>query len=747
MPLDPKRLRRWFAAAAIVVVAISLAYYLYERIHVWRVVERVPGKMGVEVQQSTQGFTLSKSEAGRTIFTVHASKAMQYKEGGRAELHDVSILVYGRRSDRFDQIHGDNFEYDPKSGDIIAHGDVAIDLEGDAQGPVRPDQATPVELKNPVHLKTSGLRFNQKTGAAETREKIEFRTPQAAGSAVGATYDSKSNTLTLGSQVQVETLEGATILARHGIVTQNPRRVVLEAARVKRPTSDIDAGQLTLFLRDDNSVSRMAATGEVRGITLGENPARVEAAQGDFALGPKNELQSGVLFGGVKFQQEGPSPFHGTAGRATLAFGPKNVLTQIQAREGVWFLQDQRATTSQAAQTVEMASDALDLFLADERLEHGVTGGAARITVRPQTPSASQGDTVITAGRFEMSFGADSRLRALHGEPDARIVASTPGQPDKVSSSRTLDVAFNSSDGGIASVVQQGDVRYNDAQRSAFAREARYTPGDENLILTGSPRWTEAGGATTARVLKLNRSTGDAFAEGEVKTTYRETRPQPGGALLGGSEPIHVTADSMTAHRQTSTATYSGSARLWQGSNIVEAPVIEFDRTNRVLNANGARQPVSIVFVQNDGKAKGTPVTVTSSLLTYSDPQHRAIFRGGVLLKSTDGTVSADQADVLLRPKGQSSGVRGTSDASQIEEIVAQGHVVVQQPSRKAVGNTMTYTAADGKYVLSGGRPSIFDAEHGITTGDSLTFYSRDDTVLAGSGSATRTVTQTHTGK
>jgi len=746
MPLDPKRLRRWFAAAAVFVVAISLAYYLYGRIHVWRVVERAPGKMGIEIQQSTQGFSLSKSEAGRTIFTVHASKAVQYKEGGRAELHDVSILVYGRRSDRFDQIHGDNFEYDPNSGDIIAHGAVAIDLEGDTEGPVRPDQTTPVELKNPIHLKTSGLRFNQKTGAAETREKIEFRTPQAAGSAVGASYDSKSNTLTLASQVHVETLEGATILARHAVVTQNPRRVVLEAARVGRPTSDIDADQLTLFLRDDNTVSRMAATGEVRGVTRGENPARVEAAQGDFALGPKNQLQSGVLFGGVKFQQEGPSPVHGTAGRATLAFGPKNVLTQVQAREGVWFIQDQRATASQAAQSVEMASDALDLFLADERLEHGLTGGAARITVRPQPPSASQGDTVITAGRFEMSFGADNRLRALHGEPDARIVGSTPGQPDKVSTSQTLDVAFNAGDGGIASVVQQGNVRYNDAQRSALADQAHYTPGDENLVLTGSPRWTEAGGATTARVLKLNRRTGDAFAEGEVKTTYRETRLQPGGALLGGSEPIHVTANSMTASRQTSTAIYSGSARLWQGSNIVEAPVIEFDRANGILKAKGARQPVSTVFVQNDGKNKGTPVTVTSSSLTYSDPQHRAVFQGAVLLKSTDGTVSTDNADVLLKPKGQSA-TQGTSDATQIEEIVARGHVVVQQPSRKAVGNTMTYAAADGKYVLSGGRPSIFDAEHGLTTGDSLTFYSRDDTVLVGSGSSTRTVTQTHTGK
>ncbi len=492
----------------------------------------------------------------------------------------------------------------------------------------------------------------------------------------------------------------------------------------------------------------MAAAGDLRGVTRGANPARVEAAQGDFALGPKNQLQSGVLFGGVRFQQEGPSPAAaGTAGRATLAFGPKNVLTQVKATDGVRFIQDQRASANQAAQSVELASDALDLFLAAGRLERGVTGGAAGITIRPQTPTATQGDTVITAGRFDMSFGADSRLRALHGEPDARIVGSTPGQPDKVSTSQTLDVAFNPGDGGIASVVQRGNVRYNDAQRSATANAAHYTPGEENLVLTGSPRWTEAGGATTARVLKLNRRTGDAFAEGEVKTTYREMRPPPGGALLGGSEPIHVTADSMTARRQTSTATYSGSARLWQGANIVEAPLIEFDRANRVLKAKGDRQPVSTVFVQNDGKSKGTPVTVTSSSLTYSDPQHRAVFQGAVLLKSTEGTMSADDADVLLKPRGQDSGTQGTSDASQIEEIVARGHVVVEQPSRKAVGNTMTYTAADGKYVLSGGRPSIFDAERGVITGDSLTFYSRSDTVLAGSESATRTVTQTHTGK
>ena len=760
MPLDPKRLRRWFAAAAIFVIAVSLAYYLYGRIRTWRVVEQAPVKMAVEVQQSTQGFTLSKSEAGRTIFTVHASKAVQYKEGGHALLRDVNILVYGRRSDRFDQISGDNFEYDPNSGDIIAHGDVAIDLEGNAQGPLRPDQAAPVELKNPIHVKTSGLTFNQKTGAAATREKVEFRTAQASCTALGASYDAKANTLAMGSDVRIQTLDGTTILATHAVIAQNPRRTVLEAARMERPTSDIEADHLTLFLREDNSISRMVATGEVRGSTRADNPVRIAAAQGDFTLGLRNELQSGVLSGGVKLEQQGPSPVHGTAARAVLAFGPRNLLTKVKAIDGVRFAQDQRATAKQAAQSVELASDALDLFLTEGRLEHGVTGGVARIAIRPQALTPSQENTVITAGRFDMSFGADSRLEAMHGEPDARIVNSAPGQPDKVSTSQTLDATFNpGGDGGLESVIQKGNVRYNDAQRSAFARQARYTPSDENLLLTGSPRWVEGGSTTTALMLRMNRSTGDAFAAGDVKTVYREARPQPGGALLGGPEPIHVTADSMTARRQSNTAPYAGSARLGLGTNIVEAPVIAFERTNRVLTAeglapasssrsgSGAPARVSTVFLQNDRKGNPTPVTVTSSSLTYSDLQHLAVYQGAVLLKSTEGTVTADHADVLLKPRGAGSGTQGTRAATQIEEIVAKGHVVIQQTSRKALGNTMTYTASDEKYLLTGGRPSIFDAERGVTTGDSLTFYNRSDTVLVGSASSARTVTLTHTGK
>ena len=43
---------------------------------------------------------------------------------------------------------------------------------------------------------------------------------------------------------------------------------------------------------------------------------------------------------------------------------------------------------------------------------------------------------------------------------------------------------------------------------------------------------TDGGMTTTANSMRLNRATGDAFAEGNVKTTYSDLKPQPNGALL-----------------------------------------------------------------------------------------------------------------------------------------------------------------------------------------------------------------------
>src|SRR5205807_6379292 len=94
-------------------------------------------------------------------------------------------------------------------------------------------------------------------------------------------------------------------------------------------------------------------------------------------------------------------------------------------------------------------------------------------------------------------------------------------------------------------------------------------------------------------------------------------------------------------------------------------------------------------------------------------------------------------------PRQQRTEAGGAQAPTQIDKIVAEENIRIQQPGRLATGQKLVYTAADEAFTLTGGPPSIFDAEHGKVTGDSLTFYNRDDRVLVEGGNSSPTVTQT----
>src|ERR1700733_1578575 len=110
MAVNIPRLRYWFVMAAVVALATVAGAYFYARHRVQNVLQQVPGKIGLGIQQSAQGFTFSKSAQGRTLFKIQARKVLQFKANGRAELQDVTITLYGRDSSRFDQIYGSDFD-------------------------------------------------------------------------------------------------------------------------------------------------------------------------------------------------------------------------------------------------------------------------------------------------------------------------------------------------------------------------------------------------------------------------------------------------------------------------------------------------------------------------------------------------------------------------------------------------------------------------------------------------------------
>jgi lipopolysaccharide export system protein LptA len=825
--LNVKRLRIWFATAGLLLIAVVAGFFLYARYRVHRAIEQVrklPEKYGVEIQQTTKEFNFCKSDAGQTLFCIRAAKTIQFKGGNRAELQDVNITVYGRKADRFDQIYGKTFEYDPQSGVVTAAGEVQIDLEGNANAVAHPDQAAPAEMKNPIHLKTSGLSFNSKTGMAHTAERVEFRTPQAAGSAIGADYDSNANQLTLQSAVFIHATgqKSGDVNATHAVITKEPLLATLEHVRGTQPGAQFDADELKIYFRDDSTVEHAIASGHVNGTreSLGSKAGKTTFSAGtaEVFVTEQNTAKNAVLSGGAVVDATGERPMHAEASRVLVDFARGNEVKHVRGIDNVKLVQQpqQRSATAQArsarpdrtrtpgpaqaSQTLELTAGAVDVDVRAGRfLQKAWTSGAAQIVTTQQQANASPTRTTITAARFDAAFDNKNRVKSLHGAPDAKMVSSAQGQPDRVTTSRDLDVEFNPNGSGIAAMTQNGDFHYVEGPRSATAEHARYTAADELFELTGNPRYSEASSPTlsaagaakpgapaaeksgpqsssamslSANALKLNRRSGAIHADGDVKTTYAELKPQAQGAMLGSSNPIHVTAEHMSARRApaqnqgasgtppppnaNTSARYSGNARLWQEANLVAAPTIDFDRDKRTMVAQGNdQQRVSTVFVQQDKAGKVTPVNITAAQLAYGDTDRRARFTGGVVMKGQDATVTADKADVILAGKAvasqspastqsasnKSGGTPGATQSSpapsQVQQIVADGHVVITEPSRKATGEKLVYTSAEQKFVLTGGPPVITDAEHGRITGQSLTFYSKDDRVLVEGSAAT----------
>ncbi len=806
MTLPVYRLRRWLVVIAVLFIAMVAGTYFYARMRVRNVLRGIPNKMGFDIKQTASGFQFSKSDGKRTLFTIQASDLKQFKLNGRAELHNVSIVLYGRDSSRFDQIYGDDFTYDKDSGNVTARGEVQIDLEANPTGLTGPDQGAPKELKNPIHLKTSNLVFNQESGDASTDARVDFRTPQATGWAVGVEYAAKTNTLTLVSQIHV-TLSGqnaASIFATHGRITRDPRVVVLDHSRLVRASGTVQADEAMFFLGAGNNVERVLATGDVTAQAAGPNSEQMRARADEAELlltGKQDLLDTATLAGNVHVERLGPQPMQGDAGRVILDFSQRgssgrgssgrgtpgqNMLQKVHAAEGVRLAQHAASADTvtanaspQPPQDFDITARVIDFFVVDgRRLDRAETSGAAQITISPaqnSTSSSAQAAaqrTIITAGRFDAKFAATpagaSRLTSVHGAPDARVVSIAPGMPDRVSTSQSIEAIFLPQ-GGIASIVQQGSVAYSDGQplekrTQAWADKALYTPADRILVLSGSPRIADGGMVTTARTIRINRASDDAVADGDVKSTYSDLKEQPNGALLASASPIHVTAASMTAHSSTAIALYEGKARLWQDANVISAPTIQFDRNHRSLVAQGtAARSVSSSMVLvpasdkpkkaasgGENKTKGRPednsaevITISSARLTYADTDRQAHYEGSVVAKGASFSAAASTADAYLLPRSQTTNSKQLTGPGQLDRMVAQGQVVIQQPTRRAEGQTLVYTAGDDKFVLTGGPPSIFDAERGKITGVSLTFFRGDDRVLVEGKASAPVVTQT----
>jgi lipopolysaccharide export system protein LptA len=749
---DASRYARWSALLAFALAGITGGIYVQRLWVAHRERQNAPAPLPQNEEKQFTTLHFKKVEGDRTIFDLEASRSTDLRGQDISLLEDVKIKVFGKNGDRNDVIHTQSCRYAKTDGSIQCDGKVQFELQS-AEDAARA-AANPGGRPNIIHIDTSGVTFERATGRAQTVQPVKFSFPNGSGDGVGAVYQSEQGQLrlirevriqiqpaadasakkgnTLSAQVEmsgssmeidkvghtVELLGPATAVSSGEQVTAGEFTLLLDAefraqALIATPgslnqqpevknhgakgDSMLRADKLTAHISPQGWTSRIVAEGKVQGASPSGN---LEAESGDMEMWPGvNQAKLLKLRGNVHVN--GRDPKTGTT----------------------------RSLTSNAVQLTFTGGKAG----AVNRVQHAETLERGEMEWLDATAVRSK----LAADKLALDFSAQGKPQLLNATGAVQSQREIPGKPVQTASSST-GVAKLSAAGDWSQITLRGNVRLQEADRNAEAQQAVFARAAQTTVLTGQAMVRDAGSETHAPKITFYQATGEIEAEGPVRSTDFASKSS---SLQMSSVPANLSADHMRANSKTGRAVYTGHARLWQGASVLEADTIELLRPTRILNATGN---VRAVFPQapQPGAAPGaTPVWhISSGLLTYWDAENHAHLEKDVFVQSTDQKMRSPQLELFFTRTGADK--QGNGGTSQISRAVGTGGVVVEQGDRRGTAERGLYTAAEEKFVLTGGTPTLYDPIEGTTTGRELTFYRADDTIVVDSGNGLRTLTK-----
>ena len=664
-----ERIRTLVLAAGVLLV-VALAGFL--AVGKWRSAlsgRDLPKRLGKNIVQEANGVTYMEAHGGHMLFRIHASKAEQLKND-HALLHDVQIEFFSKDGNSVDSVKGSDFEYDQKTGVGTAQGPVEITL-------TRPPGMAPKDRGNlpavpaeagTVHVKTSGLTFDQKTGVLTTTRKLDFQMVNGSGSAVGANYDSQQGYLVLDNAVELTTNRGGrkvVVHAQHAEMERDAQTARLTNAETDFSTGKANAGLAKILFRRDGTAQRLDAS---NGFTMATAGGRVTAPVGTLEFGEHNEPKSGELKGGVKLNSlSAGRQLQGSAPEANMEFSPTGELSHLRLSDGAVISSD---TQSGAGAQARGVSRTWRSPVADVNFRQAAKGGiepaelrgsgGVVVTSETQRGKAAPVPARLAADVVTGEFGPGAELTAIDGAGHATMQQTLTDGARQTASGDRIEARFAPAEekadktrsgrgaaAEIQSAVLQGQVvivqkpaAKAEAQKQpelrATAGRATYEDAGQQLQLTQNPRVEDGGLNLTANTIDISQRAGKAFAHGNVKATWLEagtaagTRNsavaanRPGLAhaarsadlAFGGQTPAHVVADEAQFDQAGGEAVFRGHARLWQEANSIAAPTIVLNRKKQTLVARSqpGEEPVKAVLL---GTAEAT-----AAMAPPRTPQH-----------------------------------------------------------------------------------------------------------------------------
>ncbi len=785
---EAARYARWSATLALLLALATVAVYVQHKV-IARVQKRgAPPAAPLNVERQSNGLTFSKVDGDRKIFTVEASKSTEFRNREASLLEEVKITIFGQQGDRHDIIRTHSCQYAKSNGAINCSGTVQIDLQTAAEAELAKKRGAKETTSHVGHVETRNVTFDQASGTAHTGERVTFTFPEGSGEAMGVEYNSRLGTMKLLRDVKMTLVQSggpAGTAGQEVHVTgasldfdRDTRLLHLEGpAHARTQTAQLDAGEMTLNLDEDFRARKLLATAGGHG----NRPHAVSSA----ASGPM-DLTANILTawfdqdGRLKrldaagkvegSRKSGAEDEEFTAANSSVELWPEISQPKLINMDGDVILK----TSTKTGQTRILETDKARMEFTEgnddkpsqpnkaETLAPGTiqwtdAQGNGKVGDSPDADKDRATRTKLSADKFVLDFtGGKATQLAANGNVQAQ--RDIPGAPSQITTAKR-GVTHLLANGGWSQIELNENVKFKEGERSGQADHAVAVSASQITTLSGQAMVRDASTETRAANIIFIQATGDIRAEGGVRSrtfAARGASSQVSGTTPQFSnEPANITAEKMQANAKSGRALYSGHARLWQGDSVLEADSIELLQKSRQLNATGK---VRSVFPQAAGHdVPNSPGTnkpskkpslwhIASETLTYLDLENRAHLEGNVVVQSDVQRMRSDLLDLYFTRANAAGAAEkssnGATGAQQISRAVGTGRVVVDEQTRKAIAERAEYTAADGKFVMSGGNPTLFDGTQGTTTGRQLTFFLADDTIIVDSEKGSRTLTK-----
>jgi lipopolysaccharide export system protein LptA len=791
---------RWSAAAALLCAALTAGVYVkreYTR-HIER--KNAPPAAPQNVDRQSTRLTFSKGEATRTIFTVEASKSTDFKGLNASDLEGVKVTIFGKDGDRHDTMETHACRYSKDSGNFDCSGDVQITLMSKDQWEAmrtRPPDAGYEQLAGTMKVETDGMTFNRASGEAKTDQHVRFTFASGSGEGVGATYNSDQGTLHLLHQVRLKLDRPVSAQAKAANGAPGPapnQNANKEPVDVSGSRLDFDRDAGTLYLSGPAEAhthsERLTAgafllklDGDFRAKRLvakrsgqealpeftaanGSGHQRLSAEEISADFSPQGWVTNAEADGQVSGEaaKDGQTQT-ATAQNATMEMVPaQNAPKLLVLKRSVDARAIIPAPGSTAPDTRRLTTEELRVQFAERpdgqgtRLQNAETPVPGRVEWNEAGNASSKAaQTVLEANELNLAFDSTGAASRLDAKGNVQTERTAVGGNQQTASANTGFVDLQQQGGGWSRMQLNGNVQLNELARTARADQAVFVHADQSATLTGHAFAKDASSQTSAQKLIFWQDTGEVRGEGSVRSSDLSARS---GAVHLAPVASNVTADHLAGNSKTGRAQYTGRARLWQGDSVLEADSIELLRNERMLNASGN---VRAVFPQtprsaDTGSQQAAPASAPhkapvlwharSERLTYWDAENRAHLWDNVVVEAPDQKMSGPELELFFTRAATDAQAAGSNPAGpvlgaqQISRAVGTGGVTVVQGERRAVAERGVYTASDGKFVMSGGTPTLFDAAEGTTVGRQLTFFLADATIIVDSENGSRTLTK-----